>query len=248
MKTTGIGIRGLALIMGVLSLIPLALVVPRYVHAAVAPAQTCATTGTYAVGSGSATGTIPGAKTPQIIPIGSSLSGTLAVTAYTGCGTPTSGQFQVHAVRVVGPLPGTNSSSGATRNTAGAAIGIPLSGTTVVSATGTFQQDPAHSADSGYVLVSATVRYGQIGFRCIGVCTNTGSHSSIACAEPPCPNTGAITSRVVSFHDITAYLRVQTGKPDMLGIMFLPPPDPNISSVAGALSPQPVTFWGAKMS
>jgi hypothetical protein len=76
---------------------------------------------------------------------------------------------------------------------------------------------------------------------------NPGTHAGIACLEPPCPSPSIITSRIASFHDITGYLVLQAGNPPMLGLMFLPPPDPHLSSLATALVPEPVSFWGAKM-
>jgi hypothetical protein len=248
MKIMGIRMRGWALGMGVLSLMLPVLVVPRSVHARATPAQPCAASGTYAVGSSPANGSVPGAGAPRVVAPVFPLSGTLTLTGFTGCGTPTSGQFQVRASRTVGPLPGMHSSSGATQTATGTAYVIPFFSTTVISATGTFRQDPAHSADSSYVLVSATVGYGQIGIRCVGVCLNTRSHSSIACLEPPCPGTSIITTRIVSFQDITGYLRLQSGGRPMLGLMFLPPPDPRLTSLAAALSLQPVSFWGTKTS
>jgi hypothetical protein len=243
MKTMGIRTRGLALILSVASLIPLAILVPPHVRAAVvhqSAGQACAAVGAYTVGSSSATGVVPGGKTPQIVPpvapLSGYLSGTVTLTAYTGCGASTSGRFQVHLIITRGPLPGATGSSGTPGSRSGTAIVIPYFNTGVVSATGTFQQDPAHQTDPEYMLVSGTVRYGPVGVRCTVVCTSAGSHA------------GTTVSRSVTFSAVTGYLQLQSGKPAGAGIMFLPPPAPSTPSVTTVLTPQPVSFWGTKTS
>jgi hypothetical protein len=72
-----------------------------------------------------------------------------------------------------------------------------ITGTKVVSATGTIAQDPAHSANPGYVVVSGTVTLGNLGLTC------TATNNCPASAKPAVLET-------ITFSGIKGRLKIGT--------------------------------------
>jgi hypothetical protein len=226
---------------------------PQIARARIGTAAACAALGSYAVGS--ATPPVaqrgapppPGSKVSPTYPpspegADGSLRGTINLTAYKGCGEPSAGNFVLRSAlppvrmpQAVGTPP-----AGTPKCRVGAAMpGVP---TIVLSASGTFAQDPAHVGDPMYVLVQARVQYGRLIFSCIQACPNGGSASGAPCPPAGCAQASTLT-RTVAFMDVTGYLRWQPSDPHHLGLVFLPPPDP-AQTAAAALSIQPLGVEG----
>lgn len=160
------------------------------------------------------------------------LRGTLTIAAYTGCGSPTSGTFSVQRT-VIGPPVEQPNRSGSI------VCDVPCARqlTGIVSATGTFAQDPAHPGDATYLRVSATITSARPGPMMGRSCSpSTG-----------CPPARVITS-TVTFSDVTGYLQVNSGDraavpADVVQrtatLSFLPPP-----MATGSLTPSPVVLLG----
>lgn len=196
-----------------------------------------------------------GASTPGVAiayPImGGTLAGTITLTAYTGCGSPTVGSFTVALSRYRGPLPmTTNSGTGkgqVTEQGTATYVAQPIiGGTTVLTATGTFKQDPAHPTDPSYLSVDASVTYGRYILSCPPLCGAQKAPGTMMCVPMGC-HTGETISRVADFTAVTGYLSLQTGKPATLALSFLPPPDPKaITANATLASLQPITLLGTR--
>ena len=153
------------------------------------------------------------------------LTGTVTLAAYSACGVPTGGSFAVHALlRPPYPYPAPPRAGG---SGSGAVIAQPaIFGTTVLTATGTFVQDPGHPKDHGYVSVSGTVSYGRYSYGCAPICDQPRAHGAIACPQDGCGQPGVpVVSRVATFTGITGYLRLQAGPPAGVALLFLPPPE-----------------------
>jgi hypothetical protein len=191
--------------------------------------QVCAAAlGTYIVGATPAPesngATRSGAAFPYPYYYGG-LSGTIVLTGSPACGTRLAGSFSVHyryqpppALKV--PVP----QGGASR--APTILPAPISGTTVLTATGTFGADPAHPTDPGYVSVSGTVTYGRYTYGCYPVCSNAQRNgAAIVCPEAGCATPHISVTSVVPFTAVTGYLRARTGSAATLVLAFLPPPD-----------------------
>ena len=227
---------------------PASYAAPRAEHRS-APAPACAAIGTYIVGSRNL-GILPQPKGSQ--PGGGAavytypyatgvLTGTITLASYSACNVPTAGAFAVHALlRPPYPYPAPPRANGS-----GGAIAQPaIFGTTILTATGTFAQDPAHPKDPGYVSVGGTVSYGRYGYGCAPVCEQPQAHSTIICPQGGCGQPGTpVVSRVVTFTGITGYLRVHAGRPASLALLFLPPPEP--ATIAAPLA-QPVSLYGVR--
>jgi len=222
-------------------------------RSAVAPA--CAAVGTYTVGP-RGLGILSQPKSPQLggsaavypypYPYATGvLTGTVTLASYSACGVPTAGTFAVHAL-LLPPYPYPTPPH--TNGSAGGVIAQPaIFGTTVLTATGTFAQDPAHSKDPGYVSVGGTVTYGRYGYNygCAPICDQPRGHGTIICPQGGCGQPGKpVVSRVVTFTGITGYLRLHAGPPAALALLFLPPPEP----VATVSSIQPVSLYGVRLA
>jgi len=221
-------------------------------------AQNCPALGTYMVGPRlvSSTGSQQGSVTSQsgsakagpaiIYPSGAgALSGTLTLTALTGCGSAaTSGSFAVHSIFRPIPAP-MQPAPGQPRSGAGASTVIVPSffGSGVLTATGTLVQDPLHPTDPTYVGVSATVQYGQRGINCLGTCPQP-QQGTYPCPEAGCSSTAPAVTRTSTFATVTGFLRWQAGSPSVVGLVFLAPPDPNLSAQAMYVSIQPISLFG----
>jgi hypothetical protein len=214
----------------------------RVVDAQHTLAQACSEIGSYAAAHGrSAVGISGGVN--QIYPYyGTSvLSGTLTLSAYTGCGVATAGTFALQSVTRQGPLPEQQSRTGQ-RPSAGGSMAFPLViSTGVLTATGTIAQDPQHAGDPTYVLVNATVTYGRPLPSCIGTCPVP---PAIPCQSSGC-QARVLVTRTVTFTKVTGYLRVQAGAMPMASLVFLPPPDPRLVGAVATSTLQPVSFLGA---
>lgn len=183
-------------------------------HRTLAPQAQCAAVGTYGVGGPP----YPESSTRPKASPGSSgtgaafsvLRGTLVVSAYRGCGTPTLGTFSVRRI-IVGPVPARSPN-----------ILVPLTG--VEGASGTFSQDPAHAGDPLYVRVSATI-----------TSTRPAPPLGLACR----PNSGCPAYRVITstlaFTDVTGYLQLPPPMGQTAILSFLPPPPSTSSSAPSAL-------------
>jgi len=212
-------------------------------------AEVCTVLGTYFVGP-RGIGIVPQPKGPQ--PGGAPalypypyatgvLTGTVTLSSYSPCGVPTAGSFAVHALlRPPYPYPAPPRPGGFG---SGAVIAQPaIFGTTVLTATGTFLQDPGHPKDPGYVSVSGTISYGRYGYGCAPICDQPQGRGAIACPPDGCGQPGKpVVSRVATFTGITGYLRLQARPPAAVALLFLPPPEP-ATSVASAS--QPISIYG----
>ncbi|MGH2409832.1 MAG: hypothetical protein ACRDGS_05610, partial [Chloroflexota bacterium] len=158
---------------------------PAQAHQA---AAACAALGRYHVGrpiptpiepapqsTGSGSPSSPAAIAQPYLGMGV-LTGTITLSAYTTCGSATSGSFSValSPVRVplsLAPSSGHVGITGTARTGTTAAIVYPGSiGTTILTATGTFGQDPAHPKDPLYLRVDASVTYGRVTLGCPPLC------------------------------------------------------------------------------
>ncbi|HVA92538.1 MAG TPA: hypothetical protein VNL71_22180 [Chloroflexota bacterium] len=255
--------------LGTMALVALTwgLVGPR---AAGEPAQahqggaSCAALGVYHVGR-----TIP----PPIIPLpqgsikggaptttaiaypflgGGVLTGTITLSSYTACGSPTAGSFSVALSQNRIPLP-MASTSGAPvtgQTTITSTLTLVMASSTVLTATGTFKQDRAHPNDPVYLSVSGSATYGRYVLGCPPLCGAQKAPDAPMCVPVGC-KTGETVSRVSNFTGITGYLRVQpagSGALASLALDFLPPPDPKAASPDVAMSfMQPVSLVGTRL-
>lgn len=210
-------------------------------HTRVSTQASCAALGTYLVGprvlpytAGRAT---PPAHTsvhtePAIAVPASILRGTLTLSGYSACGTPTSGSFAVRRA-VVGPVQPNRQSAIACLETAQCA----QPGFGVISATGTFAQDPLHADAAMYVRVSATLVMARPAPQLGRPCSNNAGG---------CPLSRVITS-TVTMSDVTGYLQVSSGSAagaapiatHTATLSFLPPP-----SADTGLAPDAVVLQG----
>ena len=150
------------------------------------------------------------------------LTGTLTISAYSGCGQSTAGASGASATSgafvvrrsLVGPAierPGTSRTSIAC--IAGRPCGFPVTG--VISATGSFAQDMTHPQDPTYVTVNATV-----------VTARPGPPMGRPCsATAGCPPSTVIMS-TVTFSNVTGYLQTAADG-QTATLSFLPPPAAN---------------------
>jgi hypothetical protein len=215
----------------------------------------CTNVGTYRVGvpllpryqpNGQSTGSTS-MLYPIPYPFVGSLSGSLAITSYTTCGVPTAGSFSVRLAkpRMVGIQP--LGPRGSTGQPGPSVVAVPIiSDTTVLSATGSFAQDPAHAGDPLYLLVSATVTYGHFQAGC-RLCPYQNSRAPIACAaELPCTIVGKIiVTRKVTFSYVTGYLTF-AAPPSTVALSFLPPPEASAATSVYAAASQPITLVGVR--
>ena len=224
---------------------------------------TCAALGRYHVGktiptpiepAPQGTGSSPSPTAIAQPYLGGVLTGTITLSSYTACGAATSGSFSVALSPARIPLPMASSGhvgiTGATRTSTTAAIVYPgFVGTTVLTATGTFSQDPTHSRDPLYVSVDASVTYGRFTLGCPPICGAQRAPGAPMCVPVGC-HPGETVSRVSDFTAVMGYLRVQAtsaGGPASLALSFLPPPDAKATSPEAAMSSlQPVTLVGIR--
>ena len=212
-------------------------------------AQGCAAAGVYTVGTGLAALSQPSTGGPNY-PEWGGLQGTVTLTSYTACGARTSGSFAVRLPFHPRPFEQPQSSARGSTTPAAASVIVanPLSNTTVLSATGTFVQDTAHFADPGYVLVSAVIAYGGISsYSCTRVCAQPEAGAPLSCPPVHCTIGGVIVARIVTVAALTGFLRWQDSAPSLLGLAFLPPPDPAESPAASMQRLQPLTLIGQRI-
>jgi hypothetical protein len=185
----------------------------------------CAVLGTYHVGprvlplAGAAQGRA-GVQTPvagqaTVVPAiawpAEFLRGTLAISAYTGCGGATIGSFAVHWTPGGPPIDGPR--RGAPAMPCAVPCWLPPAG--VISATGRFVQDPMHPHDATYVLVSATVTTARLRPQRGSPCSNVTD----------CPPSMVMTATATAtFTDVTGYLQVPPPAGQRVTLSFLPPP------------------------
>jgi hypothetical protein len=211
----------------------------------------CPSLATYAVGAAPTPATTPGSvATPapgvqgMMQPGGLfALKGTLTLTGYGGCSGATAGTFSVHAVISLATSPVPPSASGTQKG-----IVMPgVVGTTVLTATGSFAQDPGHAGSPMYVLVSARVVYGSMMSACAGVCRRLAG-TQIACVnEDDCPKAARMVVAGTSvFSGVTGYVLVDSSRLAALGLTFLPPPTGGGRNVSVYTSMQPITLWGTR--
>ena len=224
---------------------PASYAAPRAAHRA-APAPACATVGTYIVGPRSL-GVLPQpGSSPTLYPYPYTtgvLTGTIGIASYSACGVPTAGSFAAHLLlRPPYPYPAPPRAGGSGSS---AVIAQPaIFGTTVLTATGTFVQDPGHPKDSGYISVSGTVSYGRYSYGCATICDQPQVHGAIACPQDGCGQLGKpVVSRVATFTGITGYLRLQAGPPAAVALLFLPPPEPSATTASAS---QPISLYGLR--
>lgn len=184
------------------------------IHGHAAPAASCAATGTYRIGRRTPPETKaqghPSVSAPRPAsiaqPVVPGMSGTIALSGYTGCsGQTTTGSFSVTRLPYAPvPLPQGSASIACRAPCLQTSIGL-------VKATGTFTQDPLHEGDATYVRVDATITTAYPGPRQERPCsTRTG-----------CPPQGVITS-TVTMTNVTGYLQVFNGQ--SVRLSFLQPP------------------------
>ncbi|HXT35784.1 MAG TPA: hypothetical protein VN837_09430 [Chloroflexota bacterium] len=185
--------------------------------------------------------------------LGGVLTGTITLSSYTACGAATTGSFSVALSAARIPLPMASSghvgSTGETRTSTAAIIYPGFVGTTVLTATGTFSQDPTHPRDPLYLSVDASVTYGRFTLGCPPICGAQRAPGAPMCVPVGC-RPGETVSRVSDFTGVTGYLRVQAasaGLPATVALSFLPPPDAKATSIDAAMSAlQPVTLVGIR--
>ncbi len=141
------------------------------------------------------------------------LTGTLTISAYSGCGQPTSGAFTVRRSLIGPPIERPQAGRTSIACIAGRPCGFPVTG--VISATGSFAQDMTHPQDPTYVTVSATVVTGRPGPQIGRPCS----------ADTGCPAPTVIRS-TVTFSHVTGYLQT-TSDGRTATLSFLPPPAAN---------------------
>lgn len=141
------------------------------------------------------------------------LTGTLTISAYSGCGQSTSGSFAVRRSLVGPPIERPGAARASIACVAGPPCGFPVTG--VISATGSLAQDPAHPQDPTYVTVSATVVTARPGPRMGRPCSATTG----------CPPSTVIKS-TVTFSNVTGYLQTASDG-QTATLSFLPPPAAN---------------------
>ena len=137
-------------------------------------------------------------------------TGTLTISAYSGCGQSTSGAFTVRRSLMGPPIERPQTGRTSIACIAGRPCGFPVTG--VISATGSFAQDVAHPQDPTYVTVSATVVTGRPGPQLGRPCS----------ADTGCPPPTVIRS-TVTFSNVTGYLQT-TSDGQTATLSFLPPP------------------------
>lgn len=208
--------------------------------------QACAAVlGTYAVGFARLPETSGGPRAgvaPFVYPAYGGLSGTITLSGATACGSKTAGSFSVHLAYPRLPVAQARSGSpgGLTP------IPAPISGTTVLTATGAFGADAAHPNDAAYLAVSGTVTYGRYAPVCFGTCPAQSSHGpATVCPEGGCRLPRPTVTSVVSFSAVTGYLRFQSSTLGTVVLAFLPPPDTSVTS-QGAAAFDPLVLSGRK--
>lgn len=223
--------RAVLALLGVAAILPAAGVqaAPPSTRAAM-PGQACSALGTYRVGSrvwplarhsGKLGAPAPGQPAQPGIPSiawpGGMWVGTLVISAYSGCGSPTTGTFTVRRVWT-GPW------MAQPRRGVGIACAVPCwprSG--MAAATGSFVQDPLHPSDPIYVMVTAMV-----------TTTRPGPQLGRPCSvQSGCPAPTVVTS-TVSIANVTGYVQVPsaaagtppsgTQQAKMATLSFLAPP------------------------
>jgi hypothetical protein len=91
------------------------------------------------------------------------------------------------------------------------------------------------------VLVQARVTYGRLIYSCGQAC---GSAGGAPCPPAGCTQASTLT-RNVAFSGVTGYLTWQPNDSRHLGLIFLPPPDPGLTTAA-ALTVQALGFEGVR--
>ncbi|HWE61531.1 MAG TPA: hypothetical protein VHB98_07455 [Chloroflexota bacterium] len=190
-------------------------------------------------------GTTPRSGAPAIpYPYYGGLRGTILLSGAPACHTNPAGSFNVHLEYQASSGAGSSKQHGSS-GAAGAYPVLPLSATSVLTATGTFSPDAAHPNDPTYVSVSATITYGRATYPC-SACFAPRNGASIVCPEAGCGPVHLIVARVVTFTNITGYLHLQSGSPATLALAFLPPPDMAVATTA-AMAVQPLILSGRRL-
>jgi hypothetical protein len=189
------------------SLMPAAVALRLDSVSATVTSATCAALGTYQIGSqfvpagqaplkmGKPGVTATSASKPAYVLPGWTLQGTLTLSSYTGCGTPTRGSFTVS--RKIAGNPVTPQSQSGSRPAIVCRVPCWQPPTGIVTATGQFVQDPAHPNDPLYLSVNATITTVYPGPRMGRPCS----------VQYGCPGVSLITS-TVSMNAVTGYLVV----------------------------------------
>jgi hypothetical protein len=188
----------------------------------------------------------PGVSSTTLIGTPLGLKGTMTLSGYAGCSGATAGSFAVHVGMPLLTMPAPPTTSGSQQGVAMPVLAI----TTVLTATGTFAQDPAHSGSPMYVLVSGQVVYGRLTAPCVGACRRMNGRQQIACIdEQNCPTSARmVVTGTSTFSSVTGYLLVDSTQPTSLGLTFLPPPVGNGTPVRANTTMQAITLWGTRVA